>query len=141
MTAISHVGICVSDLERSACFYKGALGFKLEYYVEVGSPFGVLTELLDLQCRAGFFTKDGLRIELLGYTSPDVVGEPQRRPMNQLGITHLSLIVDDIDAMAARITEFGGRVCAETKVATPKGQFMFCTDPDGVRIELWERAK
>ena len=106
----------------------------------MGPPFDVLTELPGIKCRVGFFRQDGLRIELCGYDSPGVVGTPERRPMNQLGITHLSLVVDDLDAVTERISKFGGRVHPETKVATLMGEFLFCTDPDGVRLELWKKA-
>ena len=139
--AVSHVGICTSDLNRSIRFYTEALHFKFEYCVDVGQPFDVLTELAGIKCRAGFLRQDGLRIEIVGYDTPEVTGTAQRRPMNQLGMTHLSLVVDDIDKVATRIAAFGGQVHAETKVATPKGQLLFCTDPDGVRLELWQKAK
>lgn len=139
--SVSHVGVCASDLARSVRFYTEALGFVLDYYVDVGAPFDVLTELPGLECRIGFFRQDGLRIELAGYASPDVVGTPERRPMNQVGLTHLSLVVEDIDAVTERIVTFGGRVYPQTKVATPKGRLIFCTDPDGVRIELWQKAE
>lgn len=43
--SISHVGICTSNLERSVRFYTEALGFVPEYYVDVGPPFDLLTEL------------------------------------------------------------------------------------------------
>jgi predicted enzyme related to lactoylglutathione lyase len=138
--SISHVGICTSNLERSVRFYTEALGFVPEYYVDVGPPFDVLTELPGIKCRVGFFRQDGLRIELSGYDSPGVVGTPERHPMNQLGITHLSLVVDDLDAVTERISKFGGRVHPETKVATLTGELLFCTDPDGVRLELWKKA-
>jgi catechol 2,3-dioxygenase-like lactoylglutathione lyase family enzyme len=135
------VGLCTSNLERSARFYTEALGFVLEYYVDVGPPFEVLTELPTIRSRVGFFRQEGLRLELAGYDTPDVVGTPERRPMNQLGLTHLSLVVDDIDAVTKRIAALGGHVYPETKVTLPLGQLIFCTDPDGVRIELWQKAE
>jgi catechol 2,3-dioxygenase-like lactoylglutathione lyase family enzyme len=140
--SVSHVGICISDMQRSARFYTGALGFVEEYYLDVGPPgdaCDVLTELPELSCRVGFFRQDGIRIELCTYEHPDVVGPAERRPMNQLGLTHLSLIVEDIAAVTARIVECGGRVYPQTRITTPKGDMIFCTDPDGIRIELWER--
>jgi lactoylglutathione lyase len=59
--------------------------------------------------------------------------------MNRLGLTHLSLIVEDLAAVTARIAEFGGQVHPHTRITTPKGAMIFCSDPDGIRIELWER--
>lgn len=137
--SVSHVGICTTDLERSVRFYTEALGFVEEYYVDVGPPCDVLTELPGINCRVGFFRQEGIRIELCAYASPAATGPSERRPMNQIGLTHLSLVVEDIDAVSARIAEFGGHVHDHTRITTPKGPMIFCTDPDGVRIELWEK--
>lgn len=138
----SHVGICVSDLERSLHFYCEGLGFELVESYSVGTEFGRLMEVegnIVLQSR--FITRDGVRIELLRFDAPGFQGPAARRPMNQLGLTHLSVRVADVDATAARIRELGGSVIDHTrsKFDNPDGSnsdFVYCTDPDGVRIEL-----
>ena len=137
MTAsYSHLGICVSDLERSLRFYCGALGFAEVAAHEVGP------ELDELQLSSRMIHNNGATVELLGYGSPAVEGEPGRRPMNRLGLTHLSFRVDDLEAVAARIEEFGGQVVATTRTTLDLGgtalDFVYCTDPDGVRIELMD---
>jgi catechol 2,3-dioxygenase-like lactoylglutathione lyase family enzyme len=143
MTAsYSHLGICVSDLERSLRFYCGALGFAEVAAHEVGPEFGGLMELDELQLSSRMIHNNGATVELLGYGSPAVEGEPGRRPMNRLGLTHLSFRVDDLEAVAARIEEFGGQVVATTRTTLDLGgtalDFVYCTDPDGVRIELMD---
>lgn len=137
---VAHIGICTSDLERSARFYTEALGFTLDRYVEIGAPFDGMTEVPGLKGRAGFFQLGAVRIELASYESPGVLGPAERRPMNQLGLTHLSLVVADLEATAASITEHGGHVLRHTRVETPMGPMIFCTDPDGIRLELWQRT-
>jgi lactoylglutathione lyase len=86
--------------------------------------------------------RDGLTIELLAFASPPVIGSRQRRPMNQLGFTHLSLRVSDLEAMADAIEAAGGQVVRTTRTSLDVGgmdlDFVFCTDPDGVRIELMD---
>jgi catechol 2,3-dioxygenase-like lactoylglutathione lyase family enzyme len=135
----SHIGVCVSDLDRSTRFYTEALGFTLRNSVTTGSPFEVLTELPEIQLRANFMVRDGTTVELLCYERPPAIGPTERRPMNQIGITHLSLIVSDLKATVDRIVEHGGKALPQTRVQGPVGDMMFCTDPDGVRIELWEK--
>jgi glyoxylase I family protein len=137
--AFSHIGICVSDLARSERFYTEALGFVLSHSVEAGAPFDLVSELPDLKLRASFLKRDGVTIELLYHAHPVAVGPAERRPMNQLGLTHLAFIIDDLSQVADRIVAHGGRVYAQTKVNTRAGDFMFCTDPDGTRIELWQK--
>lgn len=136
---VAHFGICTSDVKRSITFYSEALGFVLDHSIEdIGQPFDVLTKLPGLKIDAYFLKQDGVTIELIGYQNPSVTGATEPRPMNQLGLTHMSLVVDDIDAVTERIAKYGGHVLGETKIDTPAGGMIFCTDPDGVRIELME---
>jgi glyoxylase I family protein len=140
--AFSHVGICVSDLERSLRFYCEGLGFELIESHTVGTEFGKLMEVAgNVVLQSRFVTRDGVRIELLRFDEPGHQGTAARRPMNQLGLTHLSVRVADVDAAAAVIRKLGGSVFDHTrsKFANPDGSgmdFVYCTDPDGVRIEL-----
>jgi len=135
----SHLGICVSDLEESMRFYCDALGFELVQSHTVGAEFARLMELEDVVLQSRFVRRDGVSIELLHFDSPGHCGDGVRRPMNQLGLTHLSLRVDDLDGVALRIESLGGSVLRETRTtlgASNALDFVYCTDPDGVRIEL-----
>lgn len=135
----SHVGICVSDTQRAIRFYTEALGFKLGRSTEAGAPFEILTELPEMKLHASFLTRGGIMIELLRYDRPGSVGSAERRPMNQLGLTHLALEVADIDTVIERIERQGGRVYPHTRVDDDLGILVFCTDPDGTRIELRQK--
>ena len=136
----SHVGVCVRDLEVALRFYCDALGFELVDSHTVGEEFAALMELRDVRLQSRFVRGHGVSIELLCFDSPGHRGEPTRRPMNELGLTHLSLRVDDLDAVARGIEEHGGSVVAATRTTFGTGpgalDFVYCTDPDGVRIEL-----
>ncbi len=60
--------------------------------------------------------------------------------MNQYGLTHLSFRVDDIDTSSEKIRELGGEVHDHTRTTFGEGDelldFVYCSDPDGVRVEL-----
>ncbi len=138
--SFSHLGICVSDLERSIRFYCDGLGFELAQAHTVGGEFGRLVELDDVVLQSRFVRRDGISLELLHFDSPGHSGGTERRPMNQLGITHLSLRVDDLDSVAHVIESLGGTVVTSTRTTLGPSEdpldFVYCTDPDGVRIEL-----
>ena len=143
MTAgFSHVGVCVSDLERSLRFYVDGLGFEAAESWSIGSEYGRLMELPDVELTSQFLRRDGASIELLSYASPGIVGPAERRPVNQLGLTHLCFRVDDVDDVAARLVALGGAVHEHTRTTfpdpngDPQLDFVYCTDPDGTRIEL-----
>ncbi len=136
---LTHLGICVSDLDRSLEFYREALGF-----VEVGR-FGDdrgygsrFLELDDVRMSAIYLERDDWRVELLHFAQPKAVGPDERRPMNQLGLTHLSFVVEDLEATSDAILRLGGSVIESTRMDM-RAHAVFATDPDGTRIELIER--
>jgi len=141
----SHFGICVSDLERSLRFYCEALGFVPAEFHEIGSEFARLMELDRVALHSQFLRREEVAIELLGFTEPSPLGDPVRRPINQLGLTHLSFRVDDLPGTAARIAELGGTVLEHTRTGFDFSgtalDFVYCTDPDGVRIELMDLGR
>lgn len=138
---VSHLGICVSDLERSLVFYRDALGFAFESELRVaGPPSETLLRLRDVRLRAVYLVRDGVRIELLHYETPGHRGDGSPRPMNQLGLTHLSLRVDDLDEALAALEARGVRVLRDTRIehAQLRARAVFVTDPDGTLVELVE---
>jgi glyoxylase I family protein len=88
--------------------------------------------------RAVYLERDGVRIELLHYAEPGCVGDGAPREMNRLGLTHLSLRVDDLDAAVRELEARGVRVLQDTRIDNPKlrAQAIFVSDPDGTLIEL-----
>ena len=140
----SHLGICVSDLERSLAFYRDALGFEVESELHVdGEPSETLLRLQKVRLHAVYLVRDGMRIELLHYASPGSVGDGSPREMNRLGLTHLSLRVDDLEATVSRLDARGVRVLRDTRIDNPRlrAKAIFATDPDGTLIELVETRR
>ena len=89
----------------------------------------------ELSLTSQFIRRDGLAVELLYYVTPAPTGQPSER-RNQLGLTHLSFYVDDVDATAASLVAAGGTVIESTRTTTESIDLLFLRDPDGVRIEL-----
>jgi len=138
---VSHVGICVADPERALRFYRDGLGFTPTHAFDVGPEFGPLMGLAgELALSSQFLRRDGVSIELLYFAAPGQDGDGTPRPVNRLGFTHLSIRVADVDAAAARVAQTGGTVLAETRTTLGDGpgrtDFVYCTDPDGTRVEL-----
>jgi catechol 2,3-dioxygenase-like lactoylglutathione lyase family enzyme len=133
VTAFNHIGHCVTDLSRARRFYEEALGFRFLY--ELKTPDEASSQLLMIEppvaCTAAYLRLDGLILELLHF---DRLGNPPRaeRVMNEPGLTHISVCVDEIRKALERIEEFGGHVLGETNVALA----VMVRDPDGQLIEL-----
>ena len=63
---VSHVGICVSDWKKSLRFYHDVLGFRYVQELELsGEPSSTLMQLEDVDLRALYLEREGVRIELL----------------------------------------------------------------------------
>jgi len=135
----THVGISVTDLERSIEFYRDRLGFQYLSRIHVaGEPSDTLLSLSGVDLHAAYLERDGLRIELLYYESPKSPAAERPRPMNEIGWTHLSLRVDDLAGLVAELRERGVRVVDTTRIDIPAfgAAAVMIEDPDGVKIEL-----
>jgi glyoxylase I family protein len=136
---VSHLGICVSDWKRSLHFYSELLGFRYVSELELeGEPSATLLQLEDVAFRAIYLEREGLRIELLHYDRPAGRAGPTPRPMNQPGFTHLSLRVDDLDALLSQLAAAGVEILEHTRIDIPRAKThaVFVADPDGTLIEL-----
>lgn len=138
---LGHLGICVSDLERSIRFYRDLLGFRPVSQVKVkGAESDKLLRLEGVDQRTVFLERDGLRLALFAYQSPATKGDGAPRAMNELGIAAIMLRVDDLDATLEPFRAAGVRVLEETYTAHPafRSKLVFLCDPDGTLIELVE---
>jgi catechol 2,3-dioxygenase-like lactoylglutathione lyase family enzyme len=132
--SFNHVGICVTDLERSRRFYEEVLRFR--YWWELDVPDESAGPLLQLPTplgtRAVYLTSGRFVIELLHFaTAGTRAGVP--RVMNDPGLTHLSVAVEDMAATLALVGPRGGSILHDTDMG---GAAIMIRDPDGQLIEL-----
>jgi len=138
----SHLGLCVTDLERSRAFYCQGLGFQQVAQFEAsGEAVDTLLALRGTELHAVYLERDGLRLELLHYRQPPPLPLEAPVPMNRPGFTHLSLRVQSLDSVLKAIEGLGGRRLESTRTGNEAlGAFaIFALDPDGTRIELVEQ--
>jgi catechol 2,3-dioxygenase-like lactoylglutathione lyase family enzyme len=138
---LSHQGLCVSNLERSLAFYRDGLGFAEVSRLRFEDPgTRTLLGLPGAVLEAIYLRRDGSTLELLHFPRPGTQLASGPRAMNQVGLTHLSFLVDDLEASLARLRGLGASVLDATRLdgrgVGPNA--IFVTDPDGTRIELVE---
>jgi glyoxylase I family protein len=136
LLGFSHVGICVSDLDRSARFYRDVLGFTQLYALDFGGNETAATMEQQGAFGSVMLRRDDLRLELLQWVDVPVTGTGRRRAMTELGFTHLSFRVDDVDELSAAVRAAGGNVHEHTLSALGEVRLMYVTDPDGIRVEF-----
>jgi lactoylglutathione lyase len=134
MATYNHTGQVVTDLERAKRFYQDVFGFKFWYEIkpadEATAKLCCLTPPLDVT--ASYLTLDGFVLELMHYGAPGATASFRTRAMNEPGLTHLSISVDDVRATAKRVIACGGTIVEESDV----GAALFIRDPDGQLVEL-----
>jgi catechol 2,3-dioxygenase-like lactoylglutathione lyase family enzyme len=140
ITGVSHIGICVRELERLLRFYCDVLGFEIVTRIPGVEQADVarLLELRDLDMGLVFVERDGMRIELIAIANPAPTGGG-KGVFNGVGFTHLSVKVADFDAELARMRKLGVELLEHTIGASTdsNARFAFVLDPDGNRIELF----
>jgi catechol 2,3-dioxygenase-like lactoylglutathione lyase family enzyme len=132
-----HVGISVSDMQRSVAFYRDVLGFTVvgagEAFDEEDTPLDLEgVHLLSTAMKCG-----DCQIELLQFLSPP--GKQRAPKMNDAGCVHMALAVDDIQAVYQRLVQAGAEVNAppqKDESGFEWAYWMFFKDPDGTMIEV-----
>jgi glyoxylase I family protein len=134
---VHHVAISTPDLDRLAAFYCEQLGF--ERIFEAGwadNPAAdAVTGLPGSAARTAMLQAANLYLELFEFTAPEPRPADAWRPVCDHGITHLCLLVDDVDGACDRVgmeflsapQDLGGGV-----------RTVYGRDPDGNIVELKE---
>jgi catechol 2,3-dioxygenase-like lactoylglutathione lyase family enzyme len=113
-----HLGLRVTDLDRSLTFYR-ALGY---------SELGRVPE-------TGFGSLTMLQLPGDPFVSLELVHDPARPVTDTSAVNHMVIQVDDLDAAIAGFATRG--VTAEPPTDHGEGmRTAWVTDPDGYRIEL-----
>jgi glyoxylase I family protein len=122
-THAQHVGLTVTDREKSAAWYQRVLGFRLVKRFDTGIP-----RILMVHPDSGF---------LIGvYNHPD--GSGDRFSPQRTGLDHIALAVEDDHALvvwSARLDDLGVEHSPIRDLGHAK--FLSLEDPDGIQIELW----
>jgi catechol 2,3-dioxygenase-like lactoylglutathione lyase family enzyme len=145
---IDHVGITVSDLDRSLAFYVGTLGLRLiDRETIADETIAELTgyDAVEMDC-ADLDSGDGRILELIQYRTP--AGGSAAHELRDGGTVHVSLRVDDLDAVLAAIEGSGARIVSRRPVLFEEPgspwdgvRCVYVADPDGVVLELVQRPE
>jgi catechol 2,3-dioxygenase-like lactoylglutathione lyase family enzyme len=141
---VDHTSFTVSDLERSASFYRG-LGMELISVAERDPEFAEkVTGIRGAHLKIAYLrAPGGHRLELIQYLSPP--GEKLDTRTHNVGSAHLAFIVDDLPALYADLKSRGVPFKSspmEVPAGPNKGNLaVYCTDPDGITVEFIQPRK
>jgi catechol 2,3-dioxygenase-like lactoylglutathione lyase family enzyme len=142
---IDHVSVTTADVAKSLAFYHDLLGIPVR---AVGELSGEEIEQMTGVPGARLLTADldlggGQVLELIEYVGGD---EGKALPLEHAGSGHVGLRVDDVDSIHLRLLDAGVDVRSEPVTLTEDGDWhgvrcMTVLDPDGVAVELVQRAR
>ena len=143
-SAMSHVAICVRDMERSLQFYRDLLGFRVETDTLQDTRTGGLPYLYHerhAQRRVvHLYYGEGHALPFLVLTEhpgDTVSGTPIM--LDQVGISHVSFTVSDLEALTTRLLDNQMETCGPVdafKDANGRIRTVFFRDPDGILVQF-----
>ena len=146
---MNHIGVPVSDLDRSVRWYKDVLGIEpTGVTIAARTPaIGEVVEVENPSMRASFaLAGDNVLLELIQYESP------RPRPFDgrncDVGVMHLCFEVPDLEAAHRDLVTQGVHVNAPPVVlqsgdgveagSLAGTTILYLRDPDGIQLELFE---
>jgi catechol 2,3-dioxygenase-like lactoylglutathione lyase family enzyme len=137
VAVVNHVGLTVTDLERSVAFYRDVVGLAVVVprFHTGGEWFDTLTDNRGAVLDGAMLADGDFCLQLLQYaqggTGPAVTGH------NRVGNLHLSVNVVDVVAKHEEIVAAGGHdPTPVVELPVAGGRSFYVHDPDGVPVEF-----
>ena len=145
---VSHIAVCVADLEKSLEFYRDKLGLVVKMHTTqemARRPGAESAEMYERPRKArtvaNIFFDDPESPEpflvLTSHPGDEVVGEPIK--LDQKGISHISFGVEDVKAYAEELIAKGVPLVGSMEDFTDSSgnvRTIFVYDPDGILVQF-----
>jgi catechol 2,3-dioxygenase-like lactoylglutathione lyase family enzyme len=144
MIKIRHIGITVTDAEKSLKLYRDYLGLEVVWdKIEEGEFIDGLSGISNIKVRTIKLKSDEGMIELLQYMS-----HPRNNIQNinnnifEIGCSHFALTINNLDKIYSDLLELDLKFNKKPQRSPDgKAKVCFCRDYDGTLIELVEELK
>ena len=134
---VFHVGLTVSNVERSLAFYRDIVGMAVVYEGELcEDSFDRLTHNLGSHLRVAHLQMGDVLLQLVEYLAG---GDPDHLALahHRVGNPHLCIQVDDADAKYDELRARGDVPITSDVIEGKLGyRSFYATDPDGVMAEF-----
>jgi glyoxylase I family protein len=132
-----HVSLVVTDLERSLRYYCEGLGFREVLRMEMGQEVANVGQFDgEVRFQSVLVARDGLVLQIANFPQPGVTAQTGVKPLNEAGLTHIGIVVEDVDAALEALVELGGTVIEASRTRLEGADVVMTLDPDGTRIEI-----
>jgi catechol 2,3-dioxygenase-like lactoylglutathione lyase family enzyme len=134
-----HVGVSVTDIDRSIAFYRDLLDMEqlCEVFPFGGEQFEAIMDIPGVGGRMCMMGRNSLQLELFEFANAKP--KDAAYPVSDRGYSHFGVVVDDVDATYERLR------AADVRIHCPVISFMggsmkaaYCRDPDGNVFEIMQ---
>jgi catechol 2,3-dioxygenase-like lactoylglutathione lyase family enzyme len=149
LTGLAHTAVCVPDVAEATRWYSEVLGLRVlspPYRMEgpqIETDMGELvpSPVVVTAAIVGFGPDDRV-IELIEYPEAPVTRASDSRPtLTTIGITHVGLVCDDLDATRAQLESRGVRFLTSGIADVAGLKTTWCRDPWGTVLILLEKSR
>lgn len=150
LNEVMHIGVTVSDMDKSIAFYRDVLGLNFEGEIRMeGKETDLLFGRKNCTARVAYLNgSDHVMappVELIQFVGSDT----QRIPSDlfRTSISEICFKVDDIDTVYEHLVKCGVECLSEpqffdfTASGFGKSKAIYFRDPDGVILELMQPIK
>lgn len=134
---VHHVGVTVSDVERSSAFYCKYFDLQeIGRWPLSGEKISRSSKVdgADLTCALLATADRKVVVELIEYHSP--AGQPYQLRNNDVGAAHVCFFVDDLADLVGRMTADGVKLNAPIQELVEGTPMVYLEDPDGINVEV-----
>lgn len=138
-----HIGLTVTNLDRSVDFYRESFGFEVVMQQEVDAAYlGAIVGVPDAHVKMAYLRLDGAPyvVELFEYLSGTLLAA-ELLP-NRVGNPHMCFVVDDIHEHYDRLRSANVYFLSEPILIdagrNEGGISCYLRDPDGITLELFQ---
>lgn len=140
-TGVSHIAICVGDLDKSLTFYRDILGMEVTMDEVQDTTSGGLPSVYkrQRQTRRTVHVRSGAAPELVLTSHPGDQADGEPIKLDQIGISHFSFTVPDVKALGEELVAKGVELAAPMEAfSNAQGHVssIFVYDPDGILLQF-----
>jgi glyoxylase I family protein len=142
-SGVSHIAICVQDMDRSLEFYRDVLGMVVEADRMQNTTTGGLPHVYKhprqtrRQVRLAFAPGAKPTLTMTSHPGEEPDGNPIK--LDQIGISHISFTVRDVRALAEELVSRGVQLAGPLDGFTDdrsQVSSIFVYDPDGILVQF-----
>ena len=135
--SMNHVGLSVTDMQRSLQFYRDYLGMEELMSLDISDDrIGRVIGIEGAKCKIVHLKLDQTILELFEYKNPR--GEKFASKMRQcdIGFSHIGFEVNDIHRHIEELKQMGVEMLGETVEFRPGVWVAYFRGPDGEVVEF-----